>query len=207
MLMTIFGKGSYKVVPHEFRTLGIASLRELSKFQEKFEIYDTDTTINAIWDAIVANYLGFELLNFDKHGFDAKKNTENHFLEVKQCSISSGSWGGTWNDTNEEKALAFSDNRLFTVVAVWKGASDLQLMVYGQHKGLGKLLHRLVVNRKEGRRSTQSVSIQKLIKDFNFAVVCPPDKTKKDVLMLLANYNKSLVNYVELNNIKTIRDF
>ncbi len=204
--MTIFDKGNYKTVPTEFRTFGIASLEELSKFQEKFEMYDTDTTINAIRDAIIANYLGFDLLNFDKHGFDAKKSIGNHFLEVKQCSVSSESWGGTWNDTNEEKALAFSDDRLFTVVAVWKGASDLQFMVYGQHKGLGELLHRLVVNRKEGSRSTQSVSVQKLIKDFNFAVVCPPDKTKEYVLKLLVNYSKTLVDYVELDNIKTLRD-
>ncbi len=204
--MTIFDKGNYKTVPTEFRTFGIASLEELSKFQEKFEMYDTDTTINTIRDAVIANYLGFDLLNFDKHGFDAKKSNGNHFLEVKQCSVSSESWGGTWNDTNEEKALAFSDDRLFTVVAVWKGASDLQFMVYGQHKGLGELLHRLVVNRKEGSRSTQSVSVQKLIKDFNFAVVCPPDKTKEYVLKLLVNYSKTLVDYVELDNIKTLRD-
>jgi hypothetical protein len=91
-------------------------------------------------------------------------------------------------------------------VAVWKGASDLQFMVYGQHKGLGELLHRLVVNRKKGSRSTQSVSVQKLIKDFNFAVVCPPDKTKEYVLKLLVNYSKTLVDYVELDNIKTLRD-
>lgn len=204
--MTIFDKGNYKTVPTEFRTFGIASLQELSKFQEKFEMYDTDTTINTIRDAVIANYLGFDLLNFDKHGFDAKKSNGNHFLEVKQCSVSSESWVGTWNDTNEEKALAFSDDRLFTVVAVWKGASDLQFMVYGQHKGLGELLHRLVVNRKEGSRSTQSVSVQKLIKDFNFAVVCPPDKTKEYVLKLLVNYSKTLVDYVELDNIKTLRD-
>jgi hypothetical protein len=148
--MNIFEKGSYKPIPAEFRTLGISSVEELSKFQNKFEIFDTDITINAIRDAIIANYLNFDLLNFDKHGFDAKKSKLNQFLEVKQCSFSSESWGGTWNDTNEEKALAFSDDRLFTVVAIWKGASDLQFMIYGQHKGLGKLLHRLVVNRKEG---------------------------------------------------------
>ena len=67
-------------------------------------------------------------------------------------------------------------------------------------------MHRLVVNRKEGSRSTQSVSIQKLIKDFRFSVICPPDKTKEYILKLLANYSKTLVDYVELNNIKTIRD-
>lgn len=204
--MTIFEKGNYKTVPTEFRTFGIVSLEELSKFQEKFKMYDTDTTINAIRDAIIANYLDFDLLNFDKHGFDAKKSKVEHFLEVKQCSISSESWGGTWNDTTEEKALAFSDNRVFTVVGVWKGASDLQFMIYGQNPKLGELLHRLVVNRKEGSRSTQSVSVQKLIKDFNFSVVCPPDKNKENVLKLLINYSKTLIDYVELTNIKTIRD-
>jgi hypothetical protein len=204
--MNIFEKGSYKPIPAEFRTLGISSLEELSKFQNKFEIFDTDITINAIRDAIIANYLNFDLLNFDKHGFDAKKSKLNQFLEVKQCSFSSESWGGTWNDTNEEKALAFSDDRLFTVVAIWKGASDLQFMIYGQHKGLGKLLHRLVVNRKEGSRSTQSVSIQKLIKEFNFAIVCPPDKTKEFVYKLIVNYNRNLVEYVRLEDLKTIRD-
>jgi len=122
--MNIFDKGTFKPVPHEFRTLGLCSLVELSKFQEQFEIYDTDTTINAIRDAMIANYLNFDLLNMDKHGFDAKKSTSDHYLEVKQCSISSKTWGGTWNDTNEAVALAFSDPRLFTVVAIWKGASD-----------------------------------------------------------------------------------
>ena len=204
--MTIFEKGNYKSVPNEFRTFGISSLEGLSEFQEKYKIFDTDTTVNAIRDAIVANYLNFELLNFDKHGFDAKKINVEHFLEVKQCSLSSESWGGTWNDTNEEKALAFSDIRLFTVVAVWKGASDLQFMVYGQNPALGEYLHSLVVNRTPGSRSTQSISIQKLIKDFGFSIICPPDKTKEYVLKLLINYSKTLVDYVELNNIKTIRD-
>ena len=106
--MTIFEKGNYQPVSAEFRSLGMCALEELSKFQNKFKIYDTDTTINTIRDAIIANYLGFDLLNIDKHGFDAKKRNENKFLEVKQCSISSRSWGGTWNNTNEEKALAFS---------------------------------------------------------------------------------------------------
>ncbi|WP_250631994.1 hypothetical protein [Rhodoflexus caldus] len=75
--MSIFQKGDYRAIPTEFRILGIASLEEFSKFQERFEIYDTDTTINAIRDAIIANYLGFDLLNFNKHGFDAKKVTAN----------------------------------------------------------------------------------------------------------------------------------
>jgi hypothetical protein len=191
--MTIFDKGDYKPVPADFRTLGILSLQELSTFQKKFEMYDTDTTINSIRDAIVANYLGFDLLNFDKHGFDAKKSLKDEFLEIKQCSISSGRLGGTWNDTNEEKASAFSDKRLFTAVAIWKGASDLQFIIYGQHKELGNyLLERVIAVQNSSTRSTQNVGIEKLIKTYNFKVVCPPDKEEDLILQLIVNYKRDL---------------
>lgn len=75
--LTIFEKGDYKPVSVAFRTHGIVALEEISKFQEHFGIYDTDTTINSIRDAIIANYLGYDLLNMDKHGFDAKKSKSN----------------------------------------------------------------------------------------------------------------------------------
>lgn len=77
--MTIFEKGNYQSVSAEFRSLGMCALEELSNFQNKFKIYDTDTTINTIRDAIIANYLGFDLLNTDKHGFDAKKEMKVNF--------------------------------------------------------------------------------------------------------------------------------
>lgn len=206
--MTIFEKGDYKPVPAEFRTLGILSLQELSTFQDRFRMYDTDTTINSIRDSIVANYMGFDLLNFGKHGFDAKKSTKDEFLEIKQCSISSRRLGGTWNDTNEEKANAFSDKRLFTAVAIWKGASDLQFIVYGQHIELGiYLLKRVTAVQNSSTRSTQSVGIEKLIKNYNFSVVCPPDKEKDLILKLIINYNRNLVKYVNKSTIKGIQDF
>ena len=204
--MDIFEKGDFRPVSAEFRTLVFQALNELYKFQEKFEIYDTDTTINSVRDAIIANYLGYDLLNWDKHGFDAKKSKKNEFLEVKQCSISSGSWGGTWNDTNEEKAHAFSDKRLFTVVGVWKGAHDLQFMVYGQHPQLGQDLYRMVTQRKEGSRSTQSISIQKMIKEYQFQVICPPDKDKEFVYTLLVNYSRSIVKSISKDDLKELQD-
>ncbi len=205
--MEIFNKGDYKPIPTDFRTLGILSLQELSKFQEKFNIYDTDTTINSIRDAIVANYMGFDLLNFSKHGFDAKKSNINEFLEIKQCSIYSKRLGGTWNDTNKEKAKAFSDKRLFTAVAIWRGASDLQFIVYGQHKDLGNYLLDKVQNRKDGSRSTQTIGIDNLIKKYDFSVICPPDKTKELILQLIVSYQRNLNKYVELSKIKRIQDF
>ena len=204
--MNIFKKGDYRTIPHSFRTKGIFALEELSKFQEEFNSYDTDTTINEIRDAIVANYLGFDLLNFNKHGFDAKNSKKNKFLEVKQCGIFSTRLGGTWNDTNEEKAKAFSDKRLFTAVGIWKGASDLQFIVFGQHKGLGEYLLERVRNRKKSSRSTQSVEIGKLIKDWSFNVVVPPDKNKEFVYKQLVTYKANFENLLQLNDLKQTKD-
>src|SRR3990172_4231260 len=113
----------------------------------------------------------------------------------------------TSTDLMQEKAKAFSDKRLFTAVAIWKGASDLQFTVYGQHKELGNYLLDKVRNRKEGSRSTQSLDIGKLIREYNFCVVCPPDKKKGFILQLIVNYQRNLAENVNLSNIKRIQDF
>lgn len=203
--MNIFQKGDYRPVPHSFRAKGIFALEELTKFQSEFESYDTDTTINEIRDSIVGNYLGYDLLNFNKHGFDAKSSQTNTFLEVKQCSIFSKRLGGTWNDTNEEKAKAFSSKKLFTAVGVWKGAADLQFMVYGQHKNLGEyLLERVQAVANTSTRSTQNIGIEKMIKDYQFKVIIPPDKTKEFAYKLLINYKKNVSSYLKITNLITI---
>lgn len=205
--MNIFKKGNYKKVPPSFNRKGIFALEELTKFQDEFKTYDTDTTINEIRDSIIGKYLGYDLLNFEKHGFDCKSSKTDKFLEVKQCSIFSKSLGGTWNDTNEEKAKAFSDNRLFTAVGVWKGAADLQFIVYGQHKDLGKyLLGRVKAVANSSTRSTQNVSIEKMIKDYKFSVIVPPEKKKNFVYQLLINYKKNISTYLTINDLLTIND-
>jgi hypothetical protein len=205
--MNIFKKGDYRPIPPSFRTKGIFALEELTKFQEEFDNYDTDTTINEIRDAIVANYLGFDLLNFEKHGFDAKSSKKRKFLEAKQCSIFSNRLGGTWNDTNKEKAKAFSDKRLYTTVGIWKGASDLQFIVFGQHIELGKyLLKRVRAVANTSTRSTQNIDITKMIKEWGFSVVIPPDKTKHFVYKLLVNYKSSFESILTLTDLKRPKD-
>ncbi len=205
--MTIFEKGNYEKIPSEFRTKGIFALEELKKFQEEFKSYDTDTTINEIRDSIVGYYLGYDLLNTEKHGFDAKSSKTGKFLEVKQCSVFSKRLGGTWNDTNEEKAKAFSDERLFTAVGLWKGAADLQFIVYGQHNSLGKyLLKRVRAVAKTSTRSTQNIGIEKMIKEYNFQVIVPPDKDKDFVYKILINYKKNLADFIKKENLKNVSD-
>ena len=205
--MNIFQKGNYRPMPHSFKTKGIIALEELTKFQDEFKSYDTDTTINEIRDAIVGNYLNYDLLNFNKHGFDVKNSKTGKFLEVKQCSIFSKRLGGTWNDTNEEKARAFSDDRLFTAVGIWKGAADLQFIVYGQHKGLGKyLLKRVKAVANSSTRSTQNIGIEEMIKKYKFKVIVPPDKDKNFVYKILVNYKKNISTYLKLSDLLTIHD-
>ncbi len=203
--MNIFEKGDYRPMTHFFRAKGICALEELTKFQSEFQSYDTDTTINEIRDSIVGNYLGYDLLNFNKHGFDVKNSETDDFLEVKQCSIFSNRLGGTWNDTNEEKAKAFSNKKLFTAVGVWKGAADLQFMVYGQHKKLGEyLLKRVIAVANTSTRSTQNIGIEKMIKDYKFKVIIPPDKTKEFVYKLLVNYKSNIPDYLKIKDLITI---
>ncbi len=205
--MDIFQKGDYRPIPHSFKTKGIIALEELTKFQDEFQSYDTDTTINEIRDSIVGNYLGYDLLNFNKHGFDGKSSKTEKFLEVKQCSVFSKRLGGTWNDTNEEKAIAFSDERLFTAVGIWKGAADLQFIVYGQHVDLGKyLLERVRVVADTSTRSTQNIGIEKMIKEYNFKVIVPPDKKKEFVYKLLVNYGRNIPTYLTMDDLLTIND-
>jgi len=201
--MDIFKKGNFQPLSNEFKQLGLVALQQLSEFQNKFEIYDTDTTINSIRDTIISGYLGFDLINTEKHGFDGKRSKTGEFLEVKQCSLSAKRWGGTWNDTNVEKAKAFSNKKLFTVIAVWKGASDLQFMVFGQNNKLGKYLLDRIKNRKEGSRSTQNIGIDKLI-EWGFSIIVPPGKDKKNVMDQLCVYNKKLSKYIDFKNIKPI---
>ena len=205
--MDIFQKGDYRPIPHSFKTKGIIALEELTKFQDEFQSYDTDTTINEIRDSIVGNYLGYDLLNFNKHGFDGKSSKTGKFLEVKQCSVFSKRLGGTWNDTNEEKAMAFSDERLFTAVGIWKGAADLQFIVYGQHIDLGKyLLERVRAVANTSTRSTQNVGIEKMIQEYGFKVIVPPDKKKEFVYKLLVNYKRNIPTYLTMDDFLTIND-
>lgn len=103
--------------------------------------------------------------------------------------------------------MAFSDNRLYTAVGVWKGASDLQFMVFGQNEKLGEyLLERVQAVANTSTRSTQNIPIQKMIKDYNFSVVVPPDKSKKEVFKLLINYYPKFEEMLSIKDLKQSKD-
>lgn len=55
---------------HEFMTEGFEVLQKVTKVQTKFNKLDTDTFINELRDCIAGHYLGFDLINTQKHGFE-----------------------------------------------------------------------------------------------------------------------------------------
>ena len=98
-------KGNFKPIDNEFLLEGFLALQEVAKVQEKWQKGDTDSFINEIRDSMVGHYLGYELINTDKHGFDCKLSQDKDvFLEVKAASYDAKTWGATFNDTTIEKA-------------------------------------------------------------------------------------------------------
>ena len=184
--LSLFSKGDFTPISNDFMTEGHEALQELALIQEKFNKPDTDTFINELRDSIAGYTLGFDLVNTEKHGFDCKNKNNNTYLEVKSASFSASSWGATFNDTTLEKAESFKDEKVFLALAIWKNASDLLFIIYGQNEKIGEFLEEKVKWFKDGHtvRSTQTILASQLIKDFGFKILAV-NKTKAEVLNIL----------------------
>jgi len=55
-------------------------------------------------------------------------------------------------------------------------------------------------------RSTQNIGIEKMIKNYGFKVVVPPDKEKAFIYNLLINYKRSLSDCIDIGDIMQIKD-
>lgn len=207
--MSLYTKGNYKKIDLNFLSQGDEVLKEVSKVQECFGKPDTDTFINELRDSMAGYYLGYKLVNLEKHGFDCKlSETENIFLEVKSVSFTAKTWQATFNDTNMEKAECFKNNNVFLCLAVWKYASDLLFLVYGQNKKLGEYLENRVnsfLSHEAGVRSTQSINITDLIFKYKFDVVCV-NRSKSEVLEMLRLKNHAFIN-IDENKLLTVAEF
>ena len=205
--LSLFYKGDFKTISNEFMTEGHEGLQELARLQEKYDKPDTDTFINELRDSIAGYTLGFDLVNIEKHGFDCKKDRENIFLEVKSASFSSSEWGATFNDTTLEKAESFKDKKVFLALAIWKNASDLLFVIYGQNEKIGEFLESKVNWFKAGNtvRSTQTISASKLINGYGFKILAV-NRTKQEVLNIL-RLKSSAFKKLTINDIKDISEF
>ena len=84
------------------------------------------------------------------------------------------------------KTNCFKSKKLYLALAVWKDASDLLFICFGQNEKIGEWLEKKVKWFKTGNtvRSTQSISFSKLISDFGFKI-CTVDRSIEDVKKLI----------------------
>lgn len=206
--LALFKKGTFMPIDNQFMIEGHEVLQRVQEVQEKFHKEDTDTFINELRDSIAGYTLGFELVNVDKHGFDCKMSKEDeYYLEVKSASFIANSWQATFNDTTLEKAEAFKDEKVYLALAVWKDASDLLFICYGQNEKIGEFLESKVRWFKEGHtvRSTQSIALSSLVFEYGFKILAV-NKSKEEVLSLLRLKNR-VFNNMSDDNVITLKDF
>lgn len=205
--LKLFKKGNYEYINKNFIIEGQEVLQQVQSVQEKYDKLDTDIFINELRDSIAGYTLGFDLVNVEKHGFDCKKQDEDIYLEVKSASFSADSWQATFNDTTLEKAEAFKDQKVYLALAVWKGASDLLFICYGQNEKIGKFLEEKVKWFLDGNtvRSTQSIAVQKLVFDYGFKILAV-NKSKKDLLNILRLKNRAFNKLTE-EDIVSLQEF
>ncbi len=205
--LPIFTKGNFEKIDNNFMTEGVEVLREVKVVQEKYGKNDTDTFINELRDSIVGHYLGFELINTDKHGFDCKDTDNGYLLEVKAASFDASSWGATFNDTTLEKAEAFKDKKVYLALAVWKDASDLLFICYGQNRGIGDFLEEKVKWFKSGHtvRSTQSLNLSTLVNTYGFKILTI-NRSKTEILNMLKMKNRAFFG-LNPNKVVELKDF
>lgn len=205
----LFNKGKFEPININFIDDSLIQLNGLASIQKKYEKSDMDTLLNELHDSIVGSYLGFELINTVKHGFDCKLNsTEDVFLESKVASWSSKQWSATFNDTNHEKADAFRHSNVWLALSVWENVTTPAFICFGQHENIGDILEEGVLKHQRGEtvRSTQTISMDKLIFDFNFKILSP-NLSAEDLLNRFHLLQKIKLKKITREHIIEFNDF
>ncbi|MDY3669408.1 MAG: hypothetical protein SOZ73_01805 [Campylobacter sp.] len=202
----LFSKGSFVPIDKVFVKESLCALDALTEIQNKYKRMDMDTLLNEIHDSMVGDYLGFSLINTEKHVFDCKySKSKDIFLESKVASYYAKELSATFNDTNLEKAEAFRSSRVWLSLSIWESVTKLLCICYGQNKEIGDFLKNKIINRKEGSRSTQSITLSSLIFRYNFkllAVSC----TQNELIAKLALHNRKF-SELEVEDIQTLKTF
>ena len=184
-------------------------LKVLSSYQKEHGVFDTDRALNEIRDGIAADLIGFDRDNSDKNGFDCA-NSKEELLEVKSVNCSSSSWGATFNDTTEKKALSFKKDNVYLQVPLWVDASVLSCFFIGNNPEIGEFLFSKVKHYNENRkniiRCTQSLPITKLYNEFDFKIVAA-DYTKEQVVELLKNKYPKCFCSICVDDIMSVKEY
>ena len=174
--------GKFEKINKDFIDETFKVFEQLEAIQKKYGKTDNDTIINEARDAKVAQVLGYEDINTDKHGWDAKDSGEE-FLEVKQASASANHICATFNDTSLEKADELGKDNITIALAVWSSLRNLLFVVYGKNPQIGPdMKQKIIVAKEKGhiRPGTQSISMNDLIFKYGFKIK-PVNMKKEDI--------------------------
>lgn len=188
---------------------GIKVLNMITWYQTKYNEPDTDRAINAIRDGIASSIIGYDLCNTAKNGFDCADSTNGHLLEVKAVNYSAKSWGATFNDTTEKKALSFTDKNVYLQVPLWVEAGKISFFMIGNNPEVGNWLLEKVNHYNKNRKSircTQTLSMTKLYKDFGFKIVAV-SHTKDQVVKMLRDKHRKAFKYLKVEDIMTVDEY
>lgn len=198
-------KGDFNDISSDFIKDGMEVLMKITSFQEKYNKKDIDTVINELHDAIVGRYLGFNSINTHKHGMDCKFKDKEIFLESKVVSYSNHI-AASFNDTTYEKADVFKDKKVWLAVSVWLSSSDVDFICFGQNELIGDFLEDKVTQQiQKSVRRTQSISLSKLLLDYNFKILTI-NLNREDRYEDLISMSKAFKNY-DINNIIELKDY
>lgn len=184
-------------------------LDSISWYQNKYNELDTDRAINAIRDSISCSVIGYDLCNTAKNGFDCANSNNGHLLEVKAVNYSAKSWGATFNDTTEKKALTFTSKNVYLQVPLWIDAGKISFFMIGNNPEVGYFLLEKVNNYNKNRKSircTQTLPMTKLYKDFGFKIVAVSDTKEQIVKMLQDKYNRAF-KYLKVEDIMSVDEY
>lgn len=174
--------GKFEKINENFMDETFKAFEILEEIQRKYGKTDNDTVINEARDAKVAQVLGFGNVNTDKHGWDAKMDTEE-FLEVKQSSASANHICATFNDTSIEKAEELGKDNVTIALAVWSSLRNLLFVVYGKNPQIGPdMKKKIIVAKEKGhiRPGTQSIPMNDLLFKYGFKIK-PVSMDKEDI--------------------------
>lgn len=92
-------------------------------------------------------------------------------------------------------------------MAIWKNASDLLFIIYGQNERIGDFLEEKVKWFKTGNtvRSTQTISASQLINDYGFNILAV-NKSKEDVLNILRLKSRAF-RHLTIQDIQDLSSF
>ena len=205
--LSCFKKGKFLPIMPEFLDDTLQVSRDLAKIQKKYNKPDNDSILNEFRDAMVAQYLGFSQYNSSKHGFDAKLSVAEDVLLESKVAMWDSHKTATFNDTTEEKARAFMDEKVWLALSVWDSAANLLFICYGQNEKIGEyLLNKVKEQTLNSKRRTQSISLGQLISEYGFKILTI-SLSKEELYMKLTATGRTTLSKIDRDIIVELPDF